>query len=79
MDEHIEEYIEEYIEVRYPTIGVMEKRRIAELARSSLVNAFTLDDYLAFMAIFKRVVERLESGSVLEYGKMRSSIDEHEL
>lgn len=25
-----------------------------ELARSSLVNAFTLDDYLAFMAIFKK-------------------------
>lgn len=75
MDEHIEEYIE----VRYPTIGVMEKRRIAELARSSLVNAFTLDDYLAFMAIFKRVVERLESGSVLEYGQRRSSIDGHEL
>lgn len=75
MDEHIEEYIE----VRYPTIGVMGKRRMAELARSSLVNAFTLDDYLAFMAIFKRVVERLESGSVLEYGQRRSSIDGREL
>lgn len=75
MDEHIEEYIE----VRYPTIGVMEKRHMAELARSSLVNAFTLDDYLAFMAIFKRVVERLESGSVLEYGQRRSSIDGREL
>lgn len=62
MDEHIEEYIE----VLYPTIGVMEKRRIAELARSSLVNAFTLDDYLAFMAIFKRAVERLESGRIID-------------
>ena len=62
MDEHIEEYIE----VRYPTIGVMEKLRIAELASSSLVISFTLDDYLSFRAIFKRVVERLESGIIID-------------
>ena len=51
---------EEYITVEYPTISVIEKRRLMELCSSTLVNAFKLDDYLAILAVFQRVIDRLE-------------------
>ena len=51
---------EEYITVDYPTISTVQKRRLMELCSSTLVNAFKLDDYLAILAVFQGVVDRLE-------------------
>lgn len=58
---------EEYITVEYPTISVIEKRTIMELCSSTLVNAFKLDDYLAILAVFQCVVDRLEDRMMDKY------------
>ena len=50
----------EYITVNYPTISVTQKRRLMELCSSSLVNGFNFDDYMAVLAVFRGVVDRLE-------------------
>lgn len=50
----------EYITVDYPTISVAQKRRLMELCSSSLVNGFNFDDYMAVLAVFRGVVDRLE-------------------
>lgn len=50
----------EYITVDYPTISVTQKRRLMELCSSSLVNGFNFDDYMAVLAVFRGVVDRLE-------------------
>lgn len=50
----------EYITVNYPTISVTQKRRLMELCSSSLVNEFNFDDYMAVLAVFRGVVDRLE-------------------
>lgn len=51
--------MDEYITPNYETIGAEEKRKIAELYTSSLLNAFTYEDYLKAMALIARVVDRL--------------------
>lgn len=50
----------EYITPNYETIGVVEQRKIRELYTSSLLNAFTNEDYLKAIALIARVVDRLE-------------------
>lgn len=50
----------EYITPKYETIGVVEQRKIRELYTSSLLNAFTHEDYLKAIALIARVVDRLE-------------------
>lgn len=50
----------EYITVDYPTISNVQKRRLMELCGSSLVNGFNFDDYMAVLAVFRGVVDRLE-------------------
>lgn len=50
----------EYITVNYPTISVTQKLRLMELCSSSLVNGFNFDDYMAVLAVFRGVVDRLE-------------------
>ncbi len=52
---------EEYITPNYQTISVAEKRRLMELCSSSLVNGFNFDDYMAVLAVFRGVVDRLEA------------------
>ena len=50
----------EYITPKYETIGVAEKRKLHELMQSSLLNAFSYDDYVQIVMVFNRVVERLD-------------------
>lgn len=50
----------EYITPKYETIGVAEKRKLHELMQSGLLNAFSHDDYVQVVMVFKRVVKRLE-------------------
>lgn len=52
--------MDEYITPNYETIGAEEKRKIVELYTSSLLNAFTYEDYLKAMGLVARVVDRLE-------------------
>ena len=51
----------EYITPNYETIGVAEKRKIVELYTSSLINAFTYEDYLKAIALIGNVIDRLET------------------
>lgn len=44
----------------YETISVMEIRSLREFVNSSLVNAFSYQDYSDIMGIFYRVASRLE-------------------
>lgn len=50
----------EYITPNYETIGVAEKRKIVRLYTSSLINAFTYEDYLKAIALIMEAVDRLE-------------------
>lgn len=50
----------DYITPNYETIGVDEKRAISEFYNSSLLNAFTHEDYLEAIALIGKVVDRLE-------------------
>lgn len=52
--------MDEYIIPNYKTIGTVEKRKIRELYTSSLLNAFTQQDYLNAIALMGRVIDRLE-------------------
>lgn len=45
----------------YETISVIHKRNLMELVGSSLLNAFSEQDYFDVLRIFDRVVERLEN------------------
>ena len=51
----------EYITPNYETISVMQKRELMELIGSSLLNAFSEQDYFDVLQIFSRVIERLEN------------------
>ena len=51
----------DYIAPNYETIGIVEQRKIRELYTSSLLNAFTQQDYLDAIALMGRVVDRLEA------------------
>ena len=50
-----------YITPNYETISVIQKRELMELMRSSLLNAFSEQDYYDVLAIFQRIIERLEN------------------
>ena len=51
----------EYITPNYETISVRQKRDLMELMGSSLLNAFSEQDYIDVLQIFNRVIERLEN------------------
>ena len=51
----------EYITPNYETISVIQKRNLMELMGSSLLNAFSEQDYLDVLQIFNRIIERLEN------------------
>lgn len=53
--------MEEYITPNYETISTKQKRDLMELMQSSLLNAFSEEDYNDILKVFQRVVERLES------------------
>lgn len=52
--------MDEYIIPKYETIGNEEKRKLLELMNSSLIHAFSPDDYYTVMGVFSRIVNRLE-------------------
>lgn len=51
----------EYITPNYETISVVQKRELIELMNSSLLNAFSEQDYYDVLNIFQRIIERLEN------------------
>ena len=51
---------DEYITPKYETITAEEKRKLLEMMNSSLIHAFTKEDYYAVIAVLRRVVDRLE-------------------
>lgn len=51
---------DEYITPKYGTITAEEKRKLLEMMNSSLIHAFTKEDYYAVIAVLRRVVDRLE-------------------
>ena len=51
----------EYITPNYETISVIQKRDLMELMGSSLLNAFSEQDYFDVLQIFNRVIERFEN------------------
>lgn len=51
----------EYITPNYETISVRQKSDLIKLMNSSLLNAFSEEDYSDVLAIFKRIIERLEN------------------
>lgn len=53
--------MDEYITPDYETIGIEEKRRISELYTSTLLNAFTQQDYIDAIVLIGRVIKRLEA------------------
>ena len=51
----------EYITPNYETISVIQKRDLMKLMNSSLLHAFSEQDYFDVLQIFNRVIERLEN------------------
>ena len=51
---------DEYITPKYETITAEEKRKLLEMMNSSLIHAFTKEDYYAVLAVLRRVIDRLE-------------------
>ena len=51
----------EWITPNYETISAVEKRQIFELMNSTLLNAFSRQDFMDVLAVFQRVIERLEA------------------
>lgn len=51
----------EWITPSYETISVSEKRQLCELMNSTLLNAFSRQDFMDVLAVFQRVIERLEA------------------
>lgn len=52
--------MEEYITPKYKTITAEKQRKIVELFTSSILNAFTDQDFYDCLSIMKRVIDRLE-------------------
>lgn len=52
--------MDDYITPNYETIGADKQRKICELYTSTLLNAFTQQDYIDAIALMGRVIERLE-------------------
>lgn len=50
----------QYITPKYETITAVEKRKLLEIINSSLIHAFSRQDYLDVIQVFKRIVDRLE-------------------
>ena len=50
----------EWITPNYETISVTEKRQLCELMNSTLLNAFSRQDFIDVLSVFQRVIERLE-------------------
>lgn len=50
----------EYITPKYETISAEEKRKLLELFNSSLIHAFSQQDCMDVIAVFQRIVDRLE-------------------
>lgn len=51
----------EWITPNYETISTSEKRQLCELMNSTLLNAFSQQDFFDVLNVFRRVVERLEA------------------
>ena len=51
----------EWITPNYETISAAEKRQLCELMNSTLLNAFSQQDFTDVLAVFRRVIERLEA------------------
>lgn len=52
--------MEEYITPKYETIGVMEMQNIVDICNSTLLRAFTKEDYNDIVSVFARAADRLE-------------------
>lgn len=52
--------MDDYITPNYETIGIDEQRKIREPYTSTLLNAFTQQDYIDAIALIGRVIKRLE-------------------
>ena len=52
--------MDEYIVPKYEVISSEEKRKLLEMMNSSLIHAFSKEDYYAVLAVLRRVVDRLE-------------------
>jgi hypothetical protein len=52
--------MDEYISPNYDTISTKQKRELLELMQSSLLNAFSEEDYNDILKVFQRIIERLE-------------------
>lgn len=52
----------EYITPKYETITAAEKKKLLELFNSSLIHAFSRQDYMDVIVVFRRIVDRLERG-----------------
>ena len=50
----------EYLIPTYETISNEKKRKISEMFTSSILNAFTEEDFVDVCKIMSRVIERLE-------------------
>lgn len=51
----------EWITPNYEMISTVEKRQLCELMNSTLLNAFSQQDFMDVLAVFQRVIERLEA------------------
>lgn len=51
----------EYITPNYEVISVIQKRDLMKLMNSSLLNAFSEQDYFDVLHIFNRVIENLKT------------------
>lgn len=54
----------EWITPNYETISAAEKRHLCELMNSTLLNAFSQQDFMDVLAVFRRVIARLEEENV---------------
>lgn len=52
---------DEYIDINYETISVDKKRKLSELYSSSLLNAFTEEDYYKAIALLYDAIDRVEN------------------
>lgn len=52
--------MDEYIVPKYEVISFEEKRKLLEMMNSSLIHAFSKEDYYAMLAVLRRVIDRLE-------------------
>lgn len=52
--------MDEYITINYETISTKQKRELLELMQSSLLNAFSEEDYNDILKVFQRIIERIE-------------------